>query len=329
MTVTERAETRSLSPRDPRLEPWRAFLHAHARITRRLDEELRARARPVARGVRRAADHRGRAGPADPDAPAGRPRDPQQERRDAADRPARRSTGWSSASVPTDARGAEAVLTPAGLDRLRRASRTHLRGVAQHFLGAVEPTSTLRRSGDRCRPSPTRRPGGPPDRPTDRGGWAVERGRLFVGTSGFAYPDWYPRFYPKGLRGDALLRHYATRLAGGRAEQHVLPVAQGTQGRRPGWRRRRRASGSASRPSAADRGGPWAEHRTPALPWLTDPYRAVRRAARDGAVPRAGHDASGRRRLAAMLGRVAARPPADRGGQRPTLGRRRDGRVAS
>src|SRR6476469_5347583 len=31
-----------LSPRDPRLEPWRAFLRAHARISRRLDEELRA-----------------------------------------------------------------------------------------------------------------------------------------------------------------------------------------------------------------------------------------------------------------------------------------------
>ena len=38
------------------------------------------------------------------------------------------------------------------------------------------------------------------------------RGRLFVGTSGFAYPDWIPRFYPPGLKGDALLRHYASRL---------------------------------------------------------------------------------------------------------------------
>jgi uncharacterized protein YecE (DUF72 family) len=35
------------------------------------------------------------------------------------------------------------------------------------------------------------------------------RGRLFVGTSGFAYPDWAPRFYPAGLRGDELLPHYA------------------------------------------------------------------------------------------------------------------------
>jgi uncharacterized protein YecE (DUF72 family) len=37
-------------------------------------------------------------------------------------------------------------------------------------------------------------------------------GRLYVGTSGFAYPAWSPRFYPSGLRGDELLRHYASRL---------------------------------------------------------------------------------------------------------------------
>jgi uncharacterized protein YecE (DUF72 family) len=38
-------------------------------------------------------------------------------------------------------------------------------------------------------------------------------GRLLVGTSGFAYPAWSPRFYPPGLRGGDLLRHYATRLS--------------------------------------------------------------------------------------------------------------------
>jgi uncharacterized protein YecE (DUF72 family) len=38
-------------------------------------------------------------------------------------------------------------------------------------------------------------------------------GRLRTGTSGFAYPGWSPRFYPAGLRGDGLLRHYASRLA--------------------------------------------------------------------------------------------------------------------
>jgi uncharacterized protein YecE (DUF72 family) len=40
----------------------------------------------------------------------------------------------------------------------------------------------------------------------------VQAGRLLVGTSGFAYPAWAPRFYPAGVKGDALLRYYATRL---------------------------------------------------------------------------------------------------------------------
>lgn len=38
------------------------------------------------------------------------------------------------------------------------------------------------------------------------------RGRLCVGTSGFAYPGWSPRFYPAGLKGDALLPYYAGRF---------------------------------------------------------------------------------------------------------------------
>jgi uncharacterized protein YecE (DUF72 family) len=40
----------------------------------------------------------------------------------------------------------------------------------------------------------------------------VSRGRLLVGTSGFAYPAWTPRFYPVGIKGDALLPYYASRL---------------------------------------------------------------------------------------------------------------------
>lgn len=41
---------------------------------------------------------------------------------------------------------------------------------------------------------------------------ADARGRLFAGTSGFAYADWAPNFYPAHLRGDQLLANYATRL---------------------------------------------------------------------------------------------------------------------
>jgi uncharacterized protein YecE (DUF72 family) len=37
-------------------------------------------------------------------------------------------------------------------------------------------------------------------------------GRLLVGTSGFSYPDWIPRFYPAGTRTSGLLAAYAARL---------------------------------------------------------------------------------------------------------------------
>jgi uncharacterized protein YecE (DUF72 family) len=37
-------------------------------------------------------------------------------------------------------------------------------------------------------------------------------GTLYVGTSGFSYPDWAPVFYPPGSRAGALLPLYATRL---------------------------------------------------------------------------------------------------------------------
>ncbi|MEO5883991.1 MAG: MarR family transcriptional regulator [Candidatus Limnocylindrales bacterium] len=138
MIVTEPA-VRPLSPHDARLKPWRAFLEAHARVSRRLDEELRAehdlslaeydtlltiawsperriRMRTLAdsillskSGVTRLID------------------------RLVADGLVQRDVCLS------DARGAEAVLTPAGLDRLRAASQTHLRGVDAHFLGVVAP----------------------------------------------------------------------------------------------------------------------------------------------------------------------------------------------
>ena len=39
----------------------------------------------------------------------------------------------------TDRRGQWAALTDAGVERLRRASPTHLRGVAEHFLDRLGP----------------------------------------------------------------------------------------------------------------------------------------------------------------------------------------------
>src|SRR6185436_12588082 len=36
--------------------------------------------------------------------------------------------------------------------------------------------------------------------------------RLWIGTSGFSYPEWQPSFYPEGLSKDEYLAYYATRL---------------------------------------------------------------------------------------------------------------------
>jgi DNA-binding MarR family transcriptional regulator len=50
----------------------------------------------------------------------------------------------------SDARGAEAAITPEGLARLRAASPTHLRGVDAYFVSAVAPSdlAVLERSMD-------------------------------------------------------------------------------------------------------------------------------------------------------------------------------------
>ena len=122
---------------DPRLATWRTFLRAHARITRRLDEELQANhglslaeydallqiaAAPERRlrmnliaervllsrsGVTRLIDRLVAEGAVE------------------------------RVACTTDARGAEATLTAAGLDRLRGASRTHLAGIERYFLDTI------------------------------------------------------------------------------------------------------------------------------------------------------------------------------------------------
>src|SRR2546422_3646671 len=38
-------------------------------------------------------------------------------------------------------------------------------------------------------------------------------GRLYLGTSGFAYPEWKGEFYPANIRPDAMLSFYARRFA--------------------------------------------------------------------------------------------------------------------
>jgi uncharacterized protein YecE (DUF72 family) len=57
---------------------------------------------------------------------------------------------------------------------------------------------------------------------------------LWVGTSGFAYPGWVPRFYPAGTRGDEMLRRYGERLNA--CELNNTYYQQPTEARIAAWR---------------------------------------------------------------------------------------------
>ena len=137
--TTRPAPASTLSAHDPRIGTWRDFLVAHARLQRLLDEELRA-------------EHDLSLAEYDAllqlaEAPGRRLRMHQ-----LADRVVLSRSGITRlidrlladgaverSLCATDARGAEAVLTAAGLDRLREASRTHLRGISHHFLDVIPP----------------------------------------------------------------------------------------------------------------------------------------------------------------------------------------------
>ncbi len=127
------------SPDDPRLGAWRSLLHAHARLVRRLDEELQA------------AHHLSLA---EYDALLQLARAPGRRLRMSvlAERVLLSRSGITRlvdrleaagmverSACATDARGAEAFLTVPGLQRLREASRTHLAGVERYFLAVVSP----------------------------------------------------------------------------------------------------------------------------------------------------------------------------------------------
>lgn len=98
------------------------------------------------------------------------------------------------------------------------------------------------------------------------------RGTVRVGTSGFAYPAWSPRFYPAGLRADELLRHYASRLTA--CELNNTYYQQPSPARVDAWL-------AATPPSfrfavKAQRGGSYRSLRvdpTASVPWLTEPLR--------------------------------------------------------
>jgi DNA-binding MarR family transcriptional regulator len=136
MTVPPPAH-RPLEPLDPRLAPWRAFLLAHARIVRRLDDELRA-------------EHDLTIGEYDALVTIAQAPDRRIRMRQLADEVILSKSGVTRlidrlvddglverSACLSDARGAEAVLTERGLARLRAASSTHLRGIREHFLAVL------------------------------------------------------------------------------------------------------------------------------------------------------------------------------------------------
>jgi uncharacterized protein YecE (DUF72 family) len=97
-------------------------------------------------------------------------------------------------------------------------------------------------------------------------------GIVRVGTSGFAYPGWAPRFYPPGLRGDGLLASYAERLAA--VELNNTYYQQPTPAKVAAWL-------AATPPSfrfavKAQRGGSYRSLQVDpgeSVPWLTGPLR--------------------------------------------------------
>lgn len=126
--------TQQISRHDPRLAAWSAFLRAHARVVRELERELQTEQRmaltdyDVLVQLASADDRRLRMS-------------------DLADRLLLSRSGATRlvdrlvaqglverVMCDVDRRGQWASLTDAGHERLRGASPTHLRGVAEHFL---------------------------------------------------------------------------------------------------------------------------------------------------------------------------------------------------
>lgn len=144
---------RPLTARDPRLAPWRAFLTAHALVSRRLDDDLRAEHQMTLAeyaALLQLAESPGR----------------RLRMNQLADGIVLSRSGVTRlidrleadglvarSHCASDGRGAEAVLTDQGLSRLRQASRTHLRGIEAYFLGIVQPVDldVIERSCDAIR----------------------------------------------------------------------------------------------------------------------------------------------------------------------------------
>ena len=159
-----------LTPRDPRLAPWRAFVRAHAEVSRRLDDDLRAE-----HGLSlqeyvtllilvEAPERRLR---------MGRVAEALTLSKSGATRLIDRLVDdglVERVSCSSDARGAEARLTEAGVHRLRTAAPTHLRGIAEYFLATIDQADlpAIQRVMTDVARCASEAPGGRPCAPTGR-----------------------------------------------------------------------------------------------------------------------------------------------------------------
>ncbi|MDQ3611014.1 MAG: MarR family transcriptional regulator [Actinomycetota bacterium] len=134
--------TPALTPAD--LTAWRTFLRAHATVVRRLEAEL-------------VAEHDLPLASYDVLVQLSEATDGRLRMTELADRVLLSRSGLSRladrlerdalierTACPNDARGTLAVLTPAGLARLRAAWPTHLRGVAEHVTGRLSAAELVR-----------------------------------------------------------------------------------------------------------------------------------------------------------------------------------------
>jgi DNA-binding MarR family transcriptional regulator len=120
------------------LEPWRAFGRAHARVARRLDEDLRSRhglSLQEYEALLHLAEAPGRR------LRMGRLADSLLLSKSGVTRLIDRLVDdglVQRTSCSSDARGAEAALTSTGLGRLRAAAPTHLDGIREYFILAIQ-----------------------------------------------------------------------------------------------------------------------------------------------------------------------------------------------
>ena len=135
--MTQASELPRPSRRDAQLAPWRAFLRAHARVERRLDEDLRTRhglslqEYETLLHLAESPERRLR---------MGRLADSLLLSKSGVTRLVDRLVDdglVERTSCASDARGAEATLTALGLARLRAAAPTHLHGIRGYFFEAI------------------------------------------------------------------------------------------------------------------------------------------------------------------------------------------------